>query len=102
MGVNFRDLVPKTNIKLEELSGKNIAIDAHNVLHQFLSIIRQPNGSPLKDYKGRVTSHLTGLFYRTINLVENGIKIIYVFDGKPPPLKRNEINRRIETKDPVI
>ena len=28
-----------------------------------------------------------GFFYRTIRIVENGIKPAYVFDGKPPELK---------------
>lgn len=32
-------------------------------------------------------SHLMGFFYRTIRMVENGIKPAYVFDGKPPELK---------------
>jgi flap endonuclease-1 len=87
LGVNLRSIVPKTQVKLEDLSGKTIAVDAYNALYQFLSIIRQPNGTPLKDNTGRVTSHLSGLLYRTSNLVELGIKPIYVFDGAPPVLK---------------
>ncbi|HJX02402.1 MAG TPA: flap structure-specific endonuclease, partial [Candidatus Bathyarchaeia archaeon] len=70
MGVNLRDLVPRTVVKLEDLGGKSIAIDAYNALYQFLAIIRQPDGTPLKDSGGRVTSHLSGLLYRTSNLVE--------------------------------
>jgi flap endonuclease-1 len=81
LGVNLRDLVPKTVIKLEDLGGKSIAIDAYNALYQFLAIIRQPDGTPLKDSSGRVTSHLSGLLYRTSNLVEMGIKPVYVFGG---------------------
>jgi flap endonuclease-1 len=96
MGVNLRDLVPKTTVKLVDLSGKSIAIDAYNALYQFLAIIRQPDGTPLKDRSGRVTSHLSGLLYRTSNLVEIGIKPIYVFDGIPPALKETEIKRRIK------
>jgi flap endonuclease-1 len=98
LGVNLRQLVPITQIKLEDLTGKTIAIDAYNALYQFLAIIRQPDGTPLKDKTGRVTSHLSGLFYRTSNLVEKGIKPIYVFDGTPPTLKNTEIQRRIEIK----
>jgi flap endonuclease-1 len=98
LGVNLRSIVPKTQVKLEDLSGKTIAIDAYNALYQFLSIIRQPNGTPLKDNTGRVTSHLSGLLYRTSNLVELGIKPIYVFDGAPPVLKREEIQRRQQIK----
>ena len=99
MGVNLRDLVPKITVKLEDLSGKSIAIDAYNALYQFLAIIRQPDGTPLKDNLGRVTSHLSGLLYRTSNLVEMGIKPIYVFDGIPPTLKEVEIKRRMKVKE---
>lgn len=102
MGVNLRDLVPKTTVKLVELSGKSIAIDAYNALYQFLAIIRQPDGTPLKDRSGRVTSHLSGLLYRTSNLVEMGIKPIYVFDGVPPALKETEIKRRMKAKKEAL
>jgi flap endonuclease-1 len=98
LGVNLRDLVPKTVVKLKDFGGKIIAIDAYNALYQFLAIIRQPDGTPLKDSSGRVTSHLSGLLYRTSNLVEMGIKPIYVFDGTPPALKEVEIQRRVAVK----
>ncbi|MEM1775205.1 MAG: flap structure-specific endonuclease, partial [Desulfurococcaceae archaeon] len=69
MGVNLKDLIPD-NVKvvitdLRVLMGKVIAIDAYNALYQFLTAIRQPDGTPLMDSQGRVTSHLSGLFYRT-------------------------------------
>ncbi len=98
MGVNLRDLIPSEVRReisdLRELMGKVIALDAYNALYQFLAAIRQPDGTPLMDRKGRITSHLSGLFYRTINLMEYGIKPVYVFDGKPPEIKREEIERR--------
>jgi len=102
LGVNLRDIVPKTVVKLEDLSGKSIAIDAYNALYQFLAIIRQPDGTPLKDSTGKVTSHLSGLLYRTSNLVEMGIKPIYVFDGIPPALKEVEIKRRMRVKEEAL
>ncbi len=102
MGVDLRDLVPKTTVKLEDLSGKSIAIDAYNALYQFLAIIRQPDGTPLQDSSGRVTSHLSGLLYRTSNLVELGIKPVYVFDGAPPVLKEVEIKRRMKVKEQAL
>jgi flap endonuclease-1 len=98
LGVNLRGIVPITHVKLEDLSGKTVAIDAYNALYQFLAIIRQPDGTPLKDNTGKVTSHLSGLLYRTSNLVEMGIKPIYVFDGKPPVFKTEEIQRRRQVK----
>jgi flap endonuclease-1 len=98
LGVNLRGLVPKTKVDLKSLSGKSVAIDAYNALYQFLAIIRQPDGTPLKDSSGKITSHLSGLFYRTANLLEMGIKVAYVFDGVPPTLKEVEIKRRAKVK----
>jgi flap endonuclease-1 len=98
MGVNLRDLVAPAPVSLQELGGRIIAIDGYNALYQFLAIIRQPDGSLLMDSRGRVTSHLSGVFYRTANLLEAGIKPVYVFDGKPPELKSVEIQRRAEAK----
>jgi flap endonuclease-1 len=98
LGVNLRDLIPMTTVRLQDLSGRSIAIDAYNALYQFLAIIRQPDGTPLKDNNGRITSHLSGLLYRTSSLVEMGIKPIYVFDGVPPTLKETEIKRRMKAK----
>ncbi len=94
MGVNLRDLVVKKALRPGDLVGKALAIDGYNALYQFLTVIRQPDGTPLKDSLGRITSHLSGLFYRTVNLMEMGVKPVYVFDGKPPEIKELEIERR--------
>ncbi|MHA1583566.1 MAG: flap endonuclease-1 [Candidatus Baldrarchaeia archaeon] len=102
MGVNLRGIVKAKEITLMDLRGKAISIDAYNALYQFLAIIRQPDGTPLKDSQGRITSHLSGLLYRTVNLVENGIKPVYVFDGKPPELKAMEIERRKTVKEEAV
>jgi flap endonuclease-1 len=102
LGVNLRDLLPKTPIVLSSLKGKTLAIDAYNALYQFLAIIRQPDGTPLKDRTDRITSHLSGLFYRTSNLVELGMKVVYVFDGVPPALKEVEIKRRARVKEEAL
>ncbi len=98
MGVNLRDIAEPQKISLEDLNGRTLAIDAFNTLYQFLSIIRGESGDLLKDSKGNVTSHLSGLFYRSMNLLEIGIKLVYVFDGEPPKLKHAEIQRRKEIK----
>ena len=98
MGVDISSIVPKHEKSIRDFKGKTIAIDAFNALYQFLASIRQPDGTPLKDFKGNVTSHLSGLFYRTINLVENGISPVYVFDGAPPSFKKKEIEERRERK----
>ncbi len=94
MGVKIKDIVPLREVTLEHLKGRTIAVDAMNTLYQFLSIIRQKDGTPLKDSQGRVTSHLSGLFYRTSKLVEMGIEPVPVFDGEPPELKEEELDTR--------
>ncbi|MFH1450815.1 MAG: flap endonuclease-1 [archaeon] len=94
MGVDISDLVEAKELELKSLAGKRIAIDAFNTLYQFLAIIRQPDGTPLMDNEGRVTSHLSGLFYRTAKLMELGILPSFVFDGKPPQLKADTIKKR--------
>src|SRR5439155_26912286 len=98
MGINLSDIVVLEPRKLEDFSGKVLAIDAFNTLYQFLAIIRQPNGTPLMDRQGRVTSHLSGLIYRLSNFVEAGIKPVFVFDGEPPRLKARTIRSRGEIK----
>ncbi len=99
MGVKLRNLVQKSPLDLRHLSGAKVAIDAYNALYQFLAIIRQADGTPLKDNTGLVTSHLSGLFYRTSNILQMGIKPIYVFDGVPPALKEMEIKHRAKVKE---
>ncbi|MEM2878094.1 MAG: flap endonuclease-1 [Candidatus Hadarchaeales archaeon] len=94
MGVQIGDIVPKKRVSIDELRGKKIAVDAMNFLYQFLSIIRQRDGELLRDSKGRITSHLSGVFYRTSNLVEAGILPVYVFDGEPPKLKMKTVEER--------
>ena len=88
MGVAFKDLIISKEISLEELNGKIIFLDAFNILYQFLTTIRGRDGSLLTDSKGNVTSHLTGLFSRTANLLQKGIKPVFVFDGEAPELKK--------------
>ena len=100
MGTKINELVSDTKkvISFENLLNKEIAIDAFNTIYQFLAIIRQKDGTPLKDYNGNVTSHLSGLFYRTLNFLEHNIKPIYVFDGKPSELKSDTILERRKIK----
>jgi flap endonuclease-1 len=99
MGVDLGDLLEKKKIEIKELSGKWVAVDAFNTLYQFLSIIRQKDGTPLMDSTGRVTSHLSGILYRTTNLVEAGVKVVFVFDGEPHPFKARTLRGRSETRE---
>ena len=98
MGVNISGLVSSEPRRLGDFRGRSIAIDAYNAIYQFLSIIRQPDGTPLMDSQGRITSHLSGLIYRNANLLEAGIRPVYVFDGEPNPLKREVIESRQEAR----
>ena len=99
MGVKFKDIVSPEEIRFEDLDGKIVALDAANVIYQFLSSIRQLDGTPLKDQNGRVTSHFSGILYRTSALVEKGIKPIYVFDGQSSALKKETQQKRKEIKE---
>ena len=98
MGVDLGDLASKHSISLDALSGKIIAIDAFNVLYQFLASIRQEDGTPLMDFSGNVTAHLSGLFYRNSKLIKNGIKPVYVFDGGSPEFKQKTKEKRAVAK----
>lgn len=99
MGLNIRDIIPKKEIEISDLKGKIICVDAFNTLYQFLSTIRQPDGVPLMDNKKRITSHLSGIFYRNIKLLSEGIKMVYVFDGEPPKLKGKTHELRKEVRE---
>ncbi|MCH1770971.1 MULTISPECIES: flap endonuclease-1 [Metallosphaera] len=101
MGVDLSDLVSeiKRDLNLAEVRGKKVGIDAYNAIYQFLAAIRQYDGTPLMNRQGKVTSHLNGVFYRTVNLLEEGIIPIYVFDGKPPELKAQELENRRKMKE---
>lgn len=99
MGVDIGDLFKWEKISFKDLKDRVVVIDAHNVLHQFLASIRQKDGTPLKNSKGEITSHLTGLFHRTANMVEAKIRPVYAFDGEPPPLKAKTIEARRKRKE---
>lgn len=99
MGVKFRDIVSPESIKFEQLENKIIALDAANIIYQFLSSIRQADGTPLKDQNGNITSHFSGILYRTSSLIDKGIKPIYVFDGTSDILKKGTQDKRREVKE---
>jgi flap endonuclease-1 len=99
MGIDLGELFTKEQCAFGDFRDRVIVIDAYNVIHQFLSSIRQRDGTPLKDAQGRITSHLSGLLYRTANLVAAKIRPVYVFDGTPHPLKARTIQQRRERKE---
>jgi len=99
MGLNIRDIISRKEIEIKDLKEKTVCVDAFNMLYQFLSTIRQVDGTPLMDNKKRVTSHLSGIFYRNMNLLSEGLRLIYVFDGKPPELKAGTHRKRGEGRE---
>src|SRR3978361_37860 len=82
------------NNDIKNYFGRKVAIDASMSIYQFLIAVRQKDGVQLSNEAGETTSHLMGMFYRTIRMMENGIKPVYVFDGKPPDLKNGELAKR--------
>ncbi|HID71251.1 MAG TPA: flap endonuclease-1 [Thermoplasmata archaeon] len=99
MGVNLKRLLRHTNPPLEHLSGKTIAVDAYNMIYQFLTSIRDRRGFLFTSQDGVVSSHLIGLFYRLVNLMEHGLKLVFVFDGKPVIEKTDTLAKRKELKE---
>ena len=98
MGVAITELLKSRPISIKELEGKILAVDAPLWIYQFLSSIRQRDGTLLTDSKGNVTSHLVGISSRVPNLLEQGLKLIFCFDGQSPDLKRKEREKRKELK----
>jgi len=99
MGVKIGELFKQEKIAFNDLHDRVIVIDAYNVLHQFLASIRQRDGTPLKNSRGEITSHLSGLFQRTANMVETKIRPVYAFDGEPHILKAKTIEERKKRKE---
>mgnify|MGYP001137404536 CR=1 FL=1 len=100
MGVAIGSILKRKTIPLESLRGKILAVDANNLLYQFLALVRTPKGIPLRDKRGNVTSHLVGLMFRSSHLMNDyGIPLAFVFDGRPPPSKEAEIQKRRKIRE---
>jgi len=99
VGLPLRDIVNPREISWEELRGRVLAVDGYNVVYQFLATIRQADGTPFSDPQGQPTSHLIGVFYRTVALLHEGVRTIWVFDGTPPERKAGTIRSRILAKE---
>ena len=98
MGTNISSILTTQEVSFDVFTNKKLVVDSYNVLYQFLSTIRQQDGALLKDSKGQITSHLSGLFFRTTKLMKEKIKLAFVFDGVAPKLKKEERARRHDLK----
>lgn len=99
VGLPFGDIVHPREIPWSTLAGRLLAVDGNNAVYQFLATIRQHDGQPFSDPNGHVTSHLIGVLYRTTSLLGQGIRPIWVFDGKPPDLKAGTLSARFRAKE---
>ncbi len=100
MGVKIGDLITRrVELRLKDLSGRKLALDAFNAMYQFLAKIRQPDGTPLMTSRGEVTSVHSGIFYRTANLLKEGIIPVYVFDGEAPEFKAETVEERVRSRE---
>jgi len=103
LGVNLTPIVTKRVLSLDDLRGKSLAVDANNYLYQFLALIRTRDGTPLKDKNGNITSHLAGLMFRSTRLIQDyQMKLVFVFDGKPPIQKEQEIFKRRQQREKAL
>jgi flap endonuclease-1 len=90
-------ILKREQTTLKALKGTSFAIDASIEIHQFLALVRKRDGTLFTDPQGRVTSHLIGLFTRTSRLIADfDMKPVFVFDGRPNPLKRRTLDMRRE------
>ncbi len=103
LGVNLTPIIVKQILTLNDLRRKSFAIDANNYLYQFLALTRTRNGTPLKDSQGNITSHLSGLMFRSTRLMHDyHMDLTFVFDGKPPSLKEKEIEKRRKQREKAL
>src|SRR5215831_1478462 len=99
MGVLLTPIIVKQTVALQDLRGRTLSVDGNGELYQFLALIRLRDGTPLRDSSGRITSHLSGLFYRVTRLIaDHALKLVFVFDGTPPERKANAIKKRREIR----
>ncbi|CAO1623823.1 unnamed protein product [Sympodiomycopsis kandeliae] len=84
---------------IKSFFGRKVAIDASMSLYQFLIAVRQGDGQQLMSESGETTSHLMGFFYRTLRMIDHGMKPMYVFDGTPPDLKKQVLAGRFGKRE---
>ncbi|EFJ45423.1 nuclease, Rad2 family [Volvox carteri f. nagariensis] len=96
LGDNAPGCIKET--KFENLFGRKVAVDASMHIYQFMVVVGRQGDQLLTNEAGDITSHLQGMFFRTARMLEAGIKPVYVFDGKPPQLKQDQLAMRSERR----
>ncbi|MGB9717349.1 MAG: flap endonuclease-1 [Thermoproteota archaeon] len=103
MGVGLTPIIVRRPMRLESFRGKSFAVDANQMLYQFLALIRKPDGSFFTDSEGNVTSHLIGFAFRVTRLLcDYDIRFVFVFDGRPIPLKQRELEERKHRREKAL
>ena len=94
------DYAPRAvrEVKFENYFGRTVAIDASMHIYQFMVVVGRVGDQTLTNESGEVTAHLNGMFYRTVRMLEAGIKPVYVFEGAPPEMKFGELVKRKEKR----
>lgn len=91
------------DVEFKSLHGRKIAIDASMAIYQFLIAVRSggPNQQAmmLVNADGKTTSHIQGMFNRTVRFLSEGLKPVFVFDGKAPTMKSGELQKRREKRE---
>lgn len=86
------------SIDFKNIHMRRVAIDTSIVLYQYVVAIRS-RGADLETTDGRKTSHIYGILSKAIGLIEKGVLPIFVFDGKPPELKKNVLDSRKKKRE---
>lgn len=92
MGVKLAQLVTSEIRDLFSLARKRVVLDGSYVIISALKKIR-PHGQMFVNRWGEPLAPVHVVFYKTLRLLEEGIRPIYVFDGLPPIEKRRNDQR---------
>ncbi len=79
--------------KYEDYANKTIAIDTSLIIYKYIAATRK-SGKDITTKDGRITSHIMGIFHLICNLLSHKITPIFVFDGKPPDIKKKTLQKR--------
>jgi len=89
------------NVDNSRYKFKRIAIDISILIYRIIISVRN-SGADYTNQKGEITSHILGLFNKTVELLNNGIIPVYIFDGKPPDIKNKTIENRRQIRKKAL
>ena len=89
------------NVDNSKYKFKRIAIDISILIYKIIITVRN-TGADYINQKGEITTHILGLFNKTIELLNYNIIPVYVFDGKPPNIKNKTIENRKQIRKKAL